>query len=135
MAGRLEYKRPRKINVVSVSLTLVALALIYLGYQFAPMVLTKQEAYRALEEASSAFAHTPGKYTKTKEAMQSLKNKMDAQLRLSGVSDPAMESWIETEDEQTYQFGVLYSAYFEWPFDVMERKEFVYEISHEIKLK
>jgi len=131
----INYKKPRRINFVSVSLTLVAASFLYVGSQLLPNFLAKQEAYRALDEISSKFSGSRGRYLHDKQAFRSLSAELVAELRRSGVSDPQMETWIEIDSPQEVRFGVVYSEYFVWPFDVIEAHERVVELEYLLEMK
>lgn len=130
----LKYKKPRKLNVVSVTLALVLGLAAYLTYQYLPLYLKKQETYRVLEETGSTFAGRKSRYLASSDRMESLRRKMEAQLRQIGVSDPQLETWIEV-DEPEVIFGAIYSEWIEWPFDVIAKQEKVYQVEHRVVLK
>ena len=56
---------------------------------------------------------------------------MQRQIKGLGIDDPNIETWIELEGKQV-RLGVVYSTWVEWPFDVVERQESVYELEHTI---
>jgi hypothetical protein len=58
---------------------------------------------------------------------------MHNQLRQVGVDDPDAEVWIEAEGREA-RFGVIYSKWVTWPFDVIEKQEHVYELEHTVGL-
>jgi hypothetical protein len=129
MAKQLNYKKPRKINVVSVSIVLILLLIGYVTYKFLPLFLTRQEAYRVLDEYSSKFTGTSGRYMAVQAEMNQLKSKMNGELRRVGINDPNMETWIDTEpDGNEVRFGVIYSQFIDVPFGIIETQEEVNEI-------
>ena len=129
MAQAVKYKKPRRINVVSVSLVLALGLAVYLGLQYFPLFLQKQEAYRVLEETSSAFSGRRNYYLEDTKAAEHLRRTMTADLRRVGINDPDLESWIEVEGKEVH-FGVVYSIWIEWPFNMISKQEFVYEVEH-----
>ncbi len=129
MAQALKYKKPRRINVVSVSMALGLALVAYLTYQYLPMFLQKQEAFRILEETGSTFAGRRSFYVEEAPAREKLHRQMDNQLRVIGIDDPDMETWVEVEGTEV-RFGVVYSVWLEWPFNVIEKQEVVYEVEH-----
>lgn len=133
MATPVKYKRPRKINVVSVSLAIIVGTAIYLAYQYFPLYMQKQEAYRVLEETGSAFAARKSYYREEPEARESLRRKMEADLRRVGLSDPELETWIEMEGLETW-FGCAYTVEVHWPAEILETQRFDYEVEHHVVL-
>ena len=129
MAQAVKYKRPRRLNSVSITLALVAALGIYLGYQYLPLFLQKQEAFRVLEETGSAFAGRRTFYVRDAKSREHLRAGMEADLRRVGIDDPDLETWVEL-DENEMAFGAIYSIYVEWPFQALPKQEFVYEVEH-----
>lgn len=132
MATPIKYKKPRKINVVSVSLALSLGLAAYMAYQYFPLFLQKQEAYRVLEETGSAFAGRKNYYRQESEAREHLRRKMETDLRRVGVSNN-LETWIEIEGKETW-FGAAYTVEVTWPFDFLEAQRFDYELEHHVVL-
>ncbi len=133
MAQAVKYKKPRRINVVSVALAAFLAVFGYLAYQYLPLFLQKQEAFRVLEETGSAFSGRRAYYIEVRDATEALRRQMEGDLRRVGVDDPELESWIELDDAEA-RFGAVYSIWLDWPFDVIEKQEFVYEIEHVVTL-
>lgn len=129
-----KYRKPRKINAVSIFLAILGALLVYLGYQYIPNYMLEQEAYRVLEETSSHFAGRKSRYLATPDGLLTLRRRMHNNLRLIGVDDPDAESWIEVDGNEV-RFGVIYSKWIEWPFDIIAKQEKVYEIEHTIVVR
>lgn len=129
MAQAVKYKKPRKVNAVSIALALAAALLIYLGYQYLPLFLQKQEAFRVLEETGSAFSGRRAYYVKDARALEGLRLSMENDLRRVGIKDPDLEAWIEPDDREM-TFGAIYSIFIEWPWQVLPKHEFVYQVEH-----
>jgi len=129
-----KYRKPRRINLVTILLGILAVFLVYLGYQSIPNYMLEQEAFRVLEETSSNFAGRKARYLETPDGLVTLRKRMHNQLRLIGVDDPDAESWIEVDGNEV-RFGVIYSKWIEWPFDVIAKQEKVYEIEHTIVIR
>ncbi|MBL4689041.1 MAG: hypothetical protein JKY37_30900 [Nannocystaceae bacterium] len=129
MATPVKYKKPRRINPVSVTLAAVVAFVALLAWEYAPLFMVEQEAYRVLESYGSTFVGRHTLYTDDPIARDRLRLKMNAELRLAGVSDPELESWIEIEGREV-RLGVVYSKFIDWPFNVVKRTEEVYEIEH-----
>ncbi len=129
MAEIVKYKKPRRINVVSVSLALGLALFVYLGYQYVPLFILKQEAYRVLEEHGSAFMARRALYVKDPVKRDQLRLKMSRQLSVIGVDDPDAETWIEVDGKEV-RLGVVYTKVVTWPFDVIKPQTKVYEVEH-----
>jgi hypothetical protein len=133
MPTPVQYKKPRRINVVSVTLLLLLLALGYAAWQWAPLYFERHEAYRVLQETGSKIAGRAGFYAQDEEAREELRRTMQRQLVEAGIDDPRIETWIEIEGKEL-RLGVVYSAWFEWPLDVIERHESVQQVEHVVSL-
>ncbi|MGH1340761.1 MAG: hypothetical protein ACRBN8_04380 [Nannocystales bacterium] len=129
MAQAVKYKKPRAFNSVSIVLLLIAALGIFLGYQYFPLFLQKQEAYRVLEETGSAFSGRRPYYVKDSKARETLRRRMQADLLRVGINDPDLETWIELDGDEM-AFGAIYSIFIEWPFQALPKQEFVYEVEH-----
>lgn len=129
MDDRVKYKKPSRINVVSVTLALALVVGAVLAWEYVPLFLLKQEAYRVLEETSSTFAGRKGHYLEDEGAREELRMHMTRELRSLGILDPAAETWIEVEGHEV-RFGIVYGMWIEWPLDVVPRSEKVYEVEH-----
>jgi len=133
MSRPLKYRKPRRINVVSVTIVAILVVIGVIAWEYIPLYITKNEAYRVLESTGSTFAGRDAYYTEDKNARESLRLKMDKELRLAGVDDHEMESWIEIEGKEL-KVGVVYSKFIEWPFNVVAKTEELYEIEHTLIL-
>jgi hypothetical protein len=135
MAKPLRYKRPSRINIVSVSLLLIAAFIAYLAAQYLPLYLRKQEAYRILDETSSQFAGQKNRYLASPPHLEQLSQRMANDLRRIGISDPEMEHWIEIDDKHTVRFGVIYTETVTWPFDAIEPQHNEVQLEYVLHLK
>lgn len=133
MATPVQYKKPRRINVVSVTLVLLLVLAGYAAWQWAPLYFRRNEAYRILQETGSKMAGRAGFYEQDADAREDLRRTMQRQLVDVGIDDPKIETWIEIEGKEL-RLGVVYSAFIEWPLDVIEPQESVYEVEHVIGL-
>lgn len=134
MPQHVHYKRPRKINAVSAALVLFLVVGGYVGVKYFNLYFLRQEAYRVLDEYSSKIGARPGKYVDNERATESLRMRMHADLRRIGVNDPASETWIEFEGHEA-RLGVIYSAWIDWPADVLPRQEKTYEVEYVLPLR
>lgn len=132
MAQAVKYKKPRRINSVTVGLAAIAALCIFFAYQYLPLFLQKQEVYRVLEESGSAFAGRHSYYLADPDASEALRRRMENDLRRVGVQDPDLETWIEFEENEA-EFGAVYSIFIEWPFGVIPKQEHVYQVEHIVK--
>jgi hypothetical protein len=135
MIQKVKYKKPRKINPISVSLAAVFGLLGFLAYQYVPLALKSGEATRVLDEAASKFNGQPGRYLKNEKELNRLKRQIRNDLMLAGVTDPNLETWIEADSSDLVRFGCLYSEWIEWPFDIIDRQEKVYELEYTLHVK
>ncbi len=134
MTTPVKYKKPRRINAVSITLAFVLLVAGYAAYMYLPLYFLQHEAYRVLEETGSKLSNRARFYTDDGPAREELRRKMQRQIKDVGVQDPNIETWIEFEGKEV-RVGVLYSAWVEWPFDVIEKQESIYELEHKIIVK
>jgi hypothetical protein len=134
MAQPVKYKKPRRINIVSIALALGLALAAYAAYQFLPLYFQKQEVYRILEETGSAFAGRHGFYIEDGTARERLRRQMESDMRLQGVDDPDLETWIEVDGPEV-RFGAVYSAWVEWPLDIVAKQEHVYQVEHTIQAR
>lgn len=112
-----KYKKPRAINAVTIALLLVVLAAGHAAYEFVRVDFHRREAYRVLEETGSNFAGQRGYLTRDWREREKLRIQMQQRLREIGIDDPDAETWIEVDDDGAH-FGVVYTAWYRWPFDV-----------------
>lgn len=132
---KVKYKKPRKINPISVTVAAVLFLIGFLIYQYLPLALKSGEATRVLDEAASKYAGQPGRFREYPKEVQALKVKMRNNLQLVGVTDPDLEVWIEEDSKFQVRFGCLYSEWVRWPFDIIEPQEKVYELEYTLSLR
>jgi len=135
MAKTIKYKRPRKFNVVTVVLITLAVLIAYLLSQYVPIYFRKQEAYRVLDETSSQFSGKKNRYLASNPHLLQLQGKMKNDLILVGITDPAMEHWIEVDNKSTVRFGCIYSEIITWPYDIIAPQEQEIELEYTLTLK
>jgi len=132
MAQAIKYKKPRRINSVTLGLAVIAALIIFFSYQYLPLFLQKQEAYRVLEETASGFSGRRSYYLAERDASEALRRRMENDLRRVGIDDPQLETWIDLEEHEA-SFGAFYSVFVQWPFEVLEDQEFEYQIEHVVR--
>lgn len=128
-----QYKKQRSINVVSITVLLLLLALGYAGWEYVRVAFARQEAFRVLEETSSTFAGRSSLYRADADEREQLRKRMTQQLFAAGVTDPEAETWIELDKDGAH-FGVVYTATYHWPFDVLEPIERDIQIERTISI-
>jgi hypothetical protein len=133
MPKPVKYKRPRKINPVSVTLVAMLGLLVYLTYQYLPPYLQQHEVYRVLEEHGSMLAHRKSRYKENPQAREELRRKMEGELRRIGVMDAGLETWVEVEEGQAW-LGAAYSETITWAFDIVSPHVMTYEVEHAVAL-
>lgn len=133
MANPVKYKKPRRINAVTITLAILLAVGAYAAYQYLPLYFMRHEAHRVLQETGSKVAGRAGFYEQDSTARDGLRKTMHNNLKSLGITDPNMETWIEFEGKEV-RLGVVYSAWVEWPFGIIPRQESEYEVEHEIVL-
>jgi hypothetical protein len=134
MAQALKYKRPRKFNVVTIALILIAMLIVFLLSQYIPLYFREQEAYRILDETSSQFAGKKNRYLASDPHIMQLQERMANDLRLVGITDPDMEYWIEVDNKNTVRFGVVYGETITWPWDIIPPQSKEVELEYTLAL-
>jgi len=134
MPESVKYKKPARINIVSVTIALAIAIMAVLAWQYIPVHVEKQEAYRVLEEYGSQFMSRKSMYLEDANARDQLRRKMINDLRTAGIEDPQAEFWIEVDGHEV-TLGVAYVAVIEWPFGLLPRQEKLYELEHRFVAK
>ena len=129
MAQPVRYKRPRKINVVSVSLVLLLAIAGYLTVTYLPLYLQQHEVHRVLEEHGSILASRKAYYLQHPEHREDLRKKMEGEIRRLGVGDPQLETWIEIDPSEA-RLGAFYTDTVTWAFDLIAPRQAEYELEH-----
>lgn len=136
VAVPLAYKKPRRINVVSISLVLVFAAIAFAVWGILPMIFRKHEAFRVLEETGSTFRGRQGYYLADKPAYDHLLDSMSQRLRMLGVTDPEMDWGIDIDSEPGHAiFYVVYTDAFHLPYDFIAPILHEYELEYKITLR
>lgn len=133
MAQPVTYKPPRRINVVSVTVVVMLAVAAWSGYEWIRVAFLRQEAFRMLEETSSTVSGRRGMYRNNPKELDLLRRRMESQIVGVGVDDPDLETWIEIEGTKA-NFGVVFSASYHWPMDVLEPIVREIQIEHVIDL-
>jgi hypothetical protein len=131
------YKQPRAINLVSVTVVLLLVAGGYAAWEYGRVMFRRQEAYRVLEETGSALLGRSSLYREDAREREALRKRMAQQLREVGVTDPDAETWIDVESsgaQHEARCGVVYTAAYHWPFDVLAPIERDIQIEHTVVL-
>ncbi len=113
-----EYKKPRKINVVSVSLVILIGLSIYMGIQMVSISMDRSEAHRALQETSSKFFRNQSTYLRNPESRKKLIGFMEGELARAGVGSPE-DLWIDVDGKEVF-LGVKFKREIHWPFELLE---------------
>jgi hypothetical protein len=129
MPQPVKYKRPRRINVVSVTLVALLALAAYLTVQYLPLYLQKHEVYRVLEEHGSKLARRKALYRTDPIAREDLRRKMEAEIRRLGIMDPELETWVEVDDGEA-RLGAYYSETITWALDIVSPYTKDYEVEH-----
>ena len=126
------YQAPRLINPISVAFVLFLAAGIYAAYQMVMVSFLRQEAYRVLEETGSKFAGRRQAYRNDVNLRESLREKMEGDLRGIGVDDPDIETWVDP-GEHDAEIGVVFTAWYHWPFDVLQPIPREFQVEHVVQ--
>jgi hypothetical protein len=126
VAESVQYKKPRKFNVVVIAILGALALLVYLAWVYLPMYFRKSEAMRVLDETSSEFTGSASRHLADDKLVDKMLGDMRGEIQALGVSDPQAEYWIEIDSDDQVRFGVLYSDWIELPF--MDAKEVVNEL-------
>ena len=126
MTDQVQYKKPRKLNIVVIAILAVLVVTGYLAYVYLPAYFRKSEVMRVLDETSSEFMGKSSRMLAERQLIDHMANQMGSEIRELGVNDPQAEFWIEVDDENQIRFGALYSDWIELPF--IEAKEVVNEL-------
>ncbi|MBC8070022.1 MAG: hypothetical protein IAG13_16915 [Deltaproteobacteria bacterium] len=126
-----DYRKPRVINPVSVTLVAVLLAGGYAGYELVRVEFQRQEVFRVLEETGSTFAGKHSLYEKDAKQRELLRSRMQSQVVALGISDPELETWVDAAPGQA-QLGVVYTASYHWPFDAFAPIAREIQLEHDV---
>jgi hypothetical protein len=126
VAESVQYKQPRKFNVVVIAILAALVCLVYVAWIYLPAYFRKSEVVRVLDETSSEFTGTSSRMLADDKLVDKMLRDMRSDIQLLGVNDPQAEYWLEIDNEDQVRFGVLYSDWIELPF--MEAKEVVNEL-------
>lgn len=126
MNESVQYKKPRKINIVVIAILAVLVIVGYLLWVYMPAYFRKSEVMRVLDETSSEFTGKSSRMLADDKLVKQMVSDMRNTINELGVTDPNSEYWIEVDDDDQIRFGVLYSDWIELPF--LERQEIVNEL-------
>jgi hypothetical protein len=129
MAQPVRYKRPRRINPVSVTVVLLLALAGYLTAAYLPPYLQQHEVYRVLEEHGSKVANRSAYYREHPENLEQLRRQMESEIRRIGVTDPELETWVEI-DQHEMRFGAIYTETITWALDLFSPHLVEYEVEH-----
>jgi hypothetical protein len=127
MAKIVQYKKPRRFNIVTVVLILAGLTAGWFGVTYFPVFMLRSEVYRVLEEKSSEFAASRRRFLAVAEERRALEQRMRTSISTVGVRDPEFETWIEPHDDGKIVFGCAYMEVVHYPFDIIEPRQHVYQ--------
>ncbi len=134
MATPLSYKKPRSINVASVAVFVVLGGLAYYAVRVVPLYFLRQNVFAELEQAGSEYRHFYPRAEANPTEADEFRTKLMRKIREAGVTDPALEVWIE-RDEGVITMGAAYLVVLEWPLHLIKPSERVYEVEHIFTVK
>jgi hypothetical protein len=126
VAESVQYKKPRKLNVVVIAMLGALACLVYVAWLYLPAYFRKSEVMRVLDETSSEFTGTSSRMLADNKLVDKMLGDMRSKIQVLGIDDPQAEYWLEIDNEDQVRFGVLYSDWIQLPF--IEPKEIVNEL-------
>jgi hypothetical protein len=126
VAESVQYKKPRKVNIVVIAILGGLAFLVYLAWIYLPLYFRKAETVRILDETSSEFMGMSSRMLADDKLVDKMLRDMRGEIQALGISDPQAEYWIEIDSEVQVRFGVLYSDWIQLPF--LDAKEVVNEL-------
>ncbi|KIG11660.1 hypothetical protein DB30_02885 [Enhygromyxa salina] len=126
MNESVQYKKPRKFNIVVIVMLAVLISGGYLLWSYIPAYFRKGEVMRVLDETSSEFTGKASRMLAEPKLVDQMVYEMRNKINELGINDPNSEYWIEIDDDDQIRFGVLYSDWIEPPFG--EPREVVNEL-------
>lgn len=126
MAESIQYKKPRKLNIVVIAILGGLAFLVYLAWLYLPSYFRKSEVMRVLDETSSEFMGMSSRMLSDDDLVDKMLGDMRSDIQELGINDPQAEYWLEIDSEDQVRFGVLYSDWIQLPF--MEPTEIVNEL-------
>ena len=131
MNRRIKYKRPRKINPVSVTIVGIIAFIIYVIAKTGPIFLTQMETQRVIKGVGVKFQKSRSRYLSSPESLEMLRNNFMSDIFNVGVEGrDTTEHWIDISDTDAVMIGVHYQQRFEWPFEMRETT--IIEVDQEI---
>ena len=132
MVKKVKYKRPRKINPVSVSIVTLLLLICYSLYRGGELLMLRMETERVVKRTGVEFNSKRGFYLEQPEQLTRKADKLRMDVMNLGVQDPkTTEHWIDITNPDEILIGVYYLQNFDWPFDLAEPH--VFEIQQEVR--
>ncbi len=126
MAESVQYKKPRKLNIVVIAILGGLAFLVYLAWLYLPSYFRKSEVMRVLDETSSEFMGISSRMLADDDLVDKMLGDMRSDIQELGINDPQAEYWLEIDSDDQVRFGVLYSDWIKLPF--MEAMEVVNEL-------
>lgn len=134
MAKKIKYKRPRKINPVSVSWALAIFSLIYVFVKGFNIFMLRMETERVIKSYAVKFNSTRGRWLQNPKRLEILSGKFRNDLLNMGIENPkTTEHWIDITDPDEVLIGVYYIQHLSYPFGIIEDTTF--EIQQEVRCK
>ena len=132
MVKTVKYKRPRKINPVSVTLVALLLFMCYSLYRGGELLMLRMETERVVKRTGVTFNSKRGFYLNNPNQLKRIAGKLRMDIMNLGVEDPkTTEHWVDITNPNEILIGVYYLQKFEWPFDLREPTYF--EIQQEVR--
>ena len=131
MSRRIKYKKPRKINPVSVTIVAILAFIVYVIAKTGPIFLTQMETQRVIKGVGVKFQGSRSRYMANKPSLNMLRDNLLKDTFGVGVEGrETTEHWIDVSDKDGVLIGVHYEQRFEWPFEMRETT--IIEVDQEI---
>ena len=131
MSRRVKYKKPRKINPVSVTVVSIIAFIFYALAKTTPIFMTQMETQRVLKGIGVKLQSRRSRYLASPESLDQLRNDLSKDAFAVGVEGKdTTEHWIDISDTKAVLIGLHYEQRFEWPFEMRETT--IIEVDQEI---
>lgn len=105
------------VNPVTLSLLALLIATGATLWSVGPAMLIRIETNRVLISSLDKFERRRASFLESEEKLDALYSSMLQQLYQAGVYDDEMEAWIEVDENDQVEVGVIYSVQVSWPLD------------------
>lgn len=112
-----EFRHSYFVNPVTLSLLALLIATGATLWSVGPALLVRVETNRVLISTLEKFERRRATYLESEQQLDSLYSAMLQQIYQAGVHDDELEAWIEVDENDQVEVGVIYSVQASWPLD------------------